>query len=90
MADHGARHILSLSRSGNNDLQSLKFIEELRAQGVELLVKKCDVSSLEDVARLKDAEQNEFPPIRGIMQSAMVLRVGLDISHNLKLDLTEC
>lgn len=74
MADHGARYILSLSRSGNKDLQSISFIEDLRAKGVELLVKKCDVASLDDVARLKDAG-NEFPPIRGIIQSAMVLRV---------------
>lgn len=78
MADHGARHILSLSRSGNKDEQSLSFIEELRVKGVELLVKQCDVSSLEDVSRLKqDSGRDEFPPIRGIIQSAMVLRVWL-------------
>lgn len=77
MASHGAKTIFSLSRSGIKDQQTLSFIEGLRAQGVELHTKKCDVSIADDVySFLKENQRLGFPPVRGVIQSAMVLRVS--------------
>jgi len=77
MADHGARNILSLSRSGAKDQRSLELIQEMSARGVRLIAEKCDVTSREQVASLAQRIRDEdgMPPIRGMIQSAMVLRV---------------
>ena len=75
MADHGARNILCLSRSGATG-DSLRFIEEMDARGVTVVAPKCDVSSKEQVERLVgDVKGMGLPPIRGIVQSAMVIKV---------------
>ena len=80
MADHGARNILCLSRSGATG-ESLQFIEEMDARGVTVVAPKCDVSSREQVARLVgDVRGMGLPPIRGIIQSAMVIRVSISRS----------
>lgn len=77
MADHGARNILCLSRSGATG-DSLLFIEEMDARGVTVVAPKCDVSSAEQVENLVgDVRGMGLPPIRGIIQSAMVIRVRI-------------
>lgn len=75
MADQGAKNILCLSRSGATG-DSLQFIEEMDARGVTVVAPKCDVSSQEQVSRLvRDTASIGLPPIRGIIQSAMVIKV---------------
>jgi emericellamide synthase (highly reducing iterative type I polyketide synthase) len=76
MAEHGARHVLSISRSGAVDHQSQVFIAEMNAKGVRLVAKKCDVTLQDEVASLmQEAERDGLPQIRGVLQSAMVLKV---------------
>jgi acyl carrier protein len=76
MAERGARHILSISRSGGKDLQSQTFISELEAKGVRVAAKTCDVSSLDEIVSvIEEAKRDGLPPIRGVIQSAMVLKV---------------
>ncbi|KAK0701265.1 hypothetical protein B0H67DRAFT_655916 [Lasiosphaeris hirsuta] len=78
MASHGARNIIALSRSGAKDQQSLSFIREMGAKGIKVVGKACDVSSKERITNLvQEIERDGMPPIRGIIQSAMVLRDAL-------------
>ncbi|KAK4105143.1 polyketide synthase 3 [Parathielavia hyrcaniae] len=75
LADHGARNIVGLSRSGGQDPQSASFIRDMQARGVRVVGKACDITSRERVADVALAmAQDGLPPVRGIVQSAMVLR----------------
>jgi emericellamide synthase (highly reducing iterative type I polyketide synthase) len=76
MADHGAKHILAISRSGAKEEQDQNFIGELAKKGVKVHAKKCDVSSESAVISLvQETGGEEIPPIRGVVQSAMLLKV---------------
>ncbi|RFU28992.1 hypothetical protein B7463_g7334, partial [Scytalidium lignicola] len=71
MAEHGAKHIIAMSRSGSGDEKSQGIIESCNALGCEMQEAKGDVSNLEDVRR---AFKQARLPICGIIQGAMVLR----------------
>ncbi|KAL4782889.1 hypothetical protein BJX76DRAFT_358522 [Aspergillus varians] len=78
LAEHGAKHIVALSRSGAKDADSRAFVEDIRRQGVNLIAPSCDVASADAVATMAQAlELSGLPPIRGIINSAMVLRDSL-------------
>ena len=72
MARHGARNLISLSRSGCTDERSQAIIMNCNALGCDVQEAQADVSNAEEVGRIfKSAKM----PIRGIIQGAMVLRV---------------
>ncbi|KAI3397078.1 hypothetical protein diail_11220 [Diaporthe ilicicola] len=73
----GARHIAFLSRSGASSSEAQELIEELSARGAQVKAYHGDVA---DEASLKAAIQQcarEQPPVRGVVQMAMVLRDGV-------------
>ncbi|KAG4428433.1 hypothetical protein IFR05_016086 [Cadophora sp. M221] len=74
LAENGARHLVTISRSGAESIQAKDLIEKLSNFGVSITAYACDVS---DEASLKSAiatmSQNH-PPIRGVIQSAAVIR----------------
>ncbi|KAK4169040.1 polyketide synthase [Cladorrhinum sp. PSN259] len=75
LADCGAKHILTLSRSGGRDTRSAEVIDEMRARDVTVVTQACDIASEEQVAAVVQAvNDGQLPPVRGIIQSAMVLR----------------
>lgn len=77
MAEHGAKHILSLSRSGTQSGESRVFLNEMKTMGVKLMAYKCDVSSQDEVSNLAEAVSCAgFPPIRGVIQCAMVAKAS--------------
>lgn len=83
MADHGAKYILCVSRSGGKDDKSQALIDEMGARGVKVIAKRCDVSSKGEVASLlQEATESGLPAIRGIIQSAMVLKVSYTYFNN--------
>ena len=51
--------------------------KELQQAGVRLRAYACDVSDLEQLDQTLGLCSKEMPPIRGVIQSAMVLRVSL-------------
>lgn len=84
MGSHGARNILSISRSNPQHQQIQDFIREMEAKGVRLIAKKCDITSEGELASvIKDVAQGGLPPIRGVVQSAMVLKVSTAYARNL-------
>ncbi|KAL4928189.1 type I polyketide synthase [Aspergillus undulatus] len=75
LAEHGAKHIVALSRSGAKDADSRAFVEDIRSRGVNLIAPPCDVASKEAVADMvQGLERFGLPRVRGIINSAMVLR----------------
>ena len=77
LVERGARTILTLSRSGARDEHSVKYIDEMRSRGVSVIAQKCDISSEHELKGVLDelTRDTMIPPIRGVIQSAMVLQV---------------
>lgn len=48
----------------------------LQKQGVKATAYTCDVSSEADVARAVEEMRVAFPPVKGVVQGAMVLNVS--------------
>ena len=73
MVEHGAKHLIFLSRSAGHAADDQAFLEELRFQGCDARAVKGDVSILADVQRAVD----DCPqPIRGMLQLSMLTRVS--------------
>ncbi|KAI0432409.1 putative polyketide synthase [Xylaria sp. FL1042] len=82
LVDHGAKNLILLSRSaGNLDLDKNQntdgalFVRELRATGCRVKPVSCDVAREIELAKaLRTCEDEGFPPVRGVVQGAMLLR----------------
>ncbi|KAH8745877.1 polyketide synthase [Hyaloscypha sp. PMI_1271] len=64
LIDHGARHLIILSRSAKHS----PFVDDLEQRGCVVLHHSCDVA---------DESQLQMPRIRGVVQCAMVLKDAL-------------
>lgn len=74
MVKSGARHILLLTRSGTKKESTRDLIRRLTKQGAQVAAWECDVgneSSL--VGALARCQAESWPPIKGVVQGAMVL-----------------
>ncbi|KAK4865939.1 hypothetical protein LT330_009032 [Penicillium expansum] len=79
---HGAKNLILVSRSaGDLDLVKNKntdgalFIRELREMGCRVKPISCDISLASSLTvALRVCENDGFPPVRGIIQGAMLLR----------------
>ena len=71
MVEHGARHLIYLSRNAGSGPEDEIFIHELNSMGCHVRIVQGSVTSLEDVAQaLKGATH----PVKGILQMSMILR----------------
>lgn len=52
-----------------------ELVATLEAQGAKVLVCNCDISDAGQFDQLLLQAEKEMPPIRGVIQGAMVLRV---------------
>lgn len=76
MVERNLKNVILCSRSGPNSEAGKAISKELKEKGVNAAVYACDVSSATQLASvLKDCE-TKMPPIKGCIQSAMVLRVS--------------
>ena len=82
----GARHFAFLSRSGADSKQASVLVKDIEAAGVSVQVIRGDATSKADVERAVKSVPTEHP-IRGVVQAAMVLRVGQSL-HALPFWLT--
>ncbi|PYI01233.1 ketoacyl-synt-domain-containing protein [Aspergillus sclerotiicarbonarius CBS 121057] len=73
MADHGARHFLFLSRQGADHSDASAVFADLSAKGAQAMAYQCDISDEEQVGRAFRRCSLELPPVKGIMQAAMLL-----------------
>lgn len=71
MVERGAKHLVHLSRSGTDNPQAKSLLESMVAYGIDVVVKKCDVTVKQDV-EAAIAEVRSVRPIRGIIHAAAV------------------
>lgn len=77
MVSHGAKNMILLSRSASSNHNTGPVVEELRAAGCRVKPINCDVSNAADLAvALRACEEDGLPPVRGVIQAAMVLQVS--------------
>lgn len=75
LADCDARNIMTLSRSGARDARSAEVVDQMGLKGVKVAAKVCDISSESQLMEvLQEINGGLLPPVRGIIQSAMILR----------------
>jgi hypothetical protein len=73
MAQHGARHLVVSNRSGISDITSAQVVRDCAFYGCEVVESRGDVSDYETVKRVF---KSTTPKIAGIIQGAMLLKVG--------------
>lgn len=77
MASRGARHVLLLSRSGRDGEGEESLVGALEAAGCRATVAACDIADAARLGSVLAAARDTMPPVRGVIQGAMVLRDGL-------------
>lgn len=73
MVEHGARHLIYLSRSAGLVEQHKQFVRELEVQGCQVTLVPGDVTNISDVQR---AINSTRLCVRGLIQMSMVLNVS--------------
>lgn len=79
MADHGAKNLILVNRSGLATGSRRSTVEELRAKGVRVTVQACDISDEISVSKMFSEIHQNSPPLRGVIHGAMVLKVCTSI-----------
>ncbi|KAI1497576.1 putative polyketide synthase [Biscogniauxia marginata] len=74
MVKMGARHLLLLSRRGASNPHARRLVDHLRNDGAQVFTPCCDISDLEQLRDVIEESSHHMPPIRGCIQSAMLLR----------------
>ena len=82
LVNHGAKNLILLSRSAgdldldkNQSTEGALFVHELRAAGCRVKPISCDIGLASSLAKaLRVCEDEGLPPVRGIVQGAMLLR----------------
>lgn len=73
LAEHGAKSLIVLSRSVNAADKAAPLLEDLAHLGCQVKSIACDITEESDVLRAVKACKT-MPPIRGVIQGAMVLK----------------
>lgn len=76
MAGKNCKNIILISRSGMRSSGAQSLVDDLDTSGVKLKVYACDVGNEEELEWTLKLCLKEMPPIRGVIQSAMVIRVS--------------
>nr|ALQ32864.1 putative polyketide synthase [Fusarium gaditjirri] len=82
LVSHGARNLVFVSRSGKTP-ETQDFLHTLAEAGAQCVVVKCDISDSLALSTALDAVLQRLPPLRGIIQCAMVLndQIFANMSH---------
>ncbi|KAI4101563.1 MAG: hypothetical protein L6R37_004889 [Teloschistes peruensis] len=73
MLEHGARHLVFLSRSGSAKPEAQKTLAKLSKAGAHAAAYSCDITDATQVKAALAKAREHFPPIRGAIQGAMAL-----------------
>jgi hypothetical protein len=77
MVEKRARNVVLVSRSGSATGKVKELIDELATVGVNIVVRRCDVTDNSSVDNLINHELVDLPPVRGLVHGARVLHVSL-------------
>ncbi|KAI0382791.1 putative polyketide synthase [Hypomontagnella monticulosa] len=83
MVSQGARNLIFVSRSGTTSAEASALVDELEAAGVTVEVLALDITKGDTLKTNLDEAMKKMPPIRGIIQAAMVLedKIFANMSH---------
>lgn len=73
MVEHGAKHLILLSRSGDKSPENKKFIRILETMGCAV---EAPAGSVTDLPFVRSVVENAKRPVAGIIQTSMVLQVS--------------
>lgn len=75
LVEHGAKNLAFISRSGGVSEDHIKFLTELKHQGVNVRAYACDICDKTQLVETIKKCASELPRIRGAIQGAAVIRV---------------
>lgn len=73
LAEHGAKHLAFISRSGDKKAEAKDTLAKLREMDVQAIAYPCDIADRDTLQGTLARIKEEMPPIRGVIQGAMVL-----------------
>ena len=73
MVTHGARNLIFASRNGLAKKSARLLVNDLKRKGAKVAVFNCDVSNSQQLDNLLEQSTATMPPIRGVIQAAMVI-----------------
>ena len=76
MVDNGARNLIFVNRSGLIRQEARDLVQALQNQGANVSVFACDVSDSEQLRQVVFESSSGTPPIKGVIHTAMVLKVS--------------
>ena len=76
MFQHGARHLVLLSRSGASTSRQKEALQSFRDRGCTVDAPKCDVTDASQLESFVKGSKEKGWNIKGVVQCAMVLRVS--------------
>ncbi|RHZ73806.1 hypothetical protein CDV55_100878 [Aspergillus turcosus] len=75
LVERGARHLILLSRNAASPKpESEAFVRQLRMAGANVVLKSCSIADQAQLSEVIADCARSMPPIKGVIQSAMVLR----------------
>lgn len=78
MVKKGAKNILLTSRNAESNAEVLELLQAAKREGCRLQIRDCDVSNESDFTRLlSHCSEVSLPPIKGVVNCAMVLDVSV-------------
>jgi NADPH:quinone reductase-like Zn-dependent oxidoreductase/malonyl CoA-acyl carrier protein transacylase len=75
LADHGAKNIVFVSRSGDASEQAKSTIEKLREREVNAVAYACDVTDRPGLELVLEKCRSEMPKIKGFLNCVMLVKV---------------
>ncbi|PHH87745.1 hypothetical protein CDD83_8464 [Cordyceps sp. RAO-2017] len=76
LADQGAKHLALLSRPGAVSSTTTELLRQLETRRVQARVFTCDIGNEDSLAAVLQSIREELPPVRGLVQGAMILKDG--------------
>lgn len=82
LVSHGARHLVLMSRSGADSIESQQAILELESAGAQVVAMAVDVADENQLAAALATVRQTLPPLKGLFHAAMVLDDAMAMELN--------
>ena len=76
LIEHGAKNVLVLSRRHLEEAERHKVEKQLGSSKARVRIETCDIANLKELQGVATRGQRCMPPVKGIIQAAMVLQVS--------------
>jgi NADPH:quinone reductase-like Zn-dependent oxidoreductase/SAM-dependent methyltransferase/acyl carrier protein len=73
LVEHGAKHLMLVSRSGPQTDAAREFAAEMEQHGVETRIRQCDVGDFAQLQAVFSEINDQMPELAGVFHLAMVL-----------------